>query len=242
MFNKQVMILLLLVLIFCSLAFAQTHTSPNYILTNPKILIAAGNASSGNFILDDVEIGKIFSGKAESANYKLNTSPPEEDLYINPPTLNEITSPTNNPIQALSGTKERGSSIYINGYEKIALDNEITWSCEETLSEGDNTFFIIARNGSGLESESVPVTITLDITPPFIVINQPLDGTIVNASLINVEGTVDGVSFTETREINPGLNTISKESTDEAGNTSTETVEIYLIRQPITTPPPIPGP
>ncbi|MEA3305873.1 MAG: hypothetical protein U9R52_03575 [Candidatus Omnitrophota bacterium] len=236
MHRKRALILSIAILISAPLTSAQTYKSQNYTLTNPRIVSSGGKANSANYSITNVQIGNPFSGKAKSANYTLEAYPIHKGTPPNPPTIDPVTTPTNNPVQALTGTKDIAASIYINGYEKVPLDNETTWSCLVELAEGANTFIISSKNIYGRESESVVVNITLDTVPPSIVINNPLDGTIVNTSRISVEGTIDDVPFVEEKDLDFGLNPVSIQAFDEAGNISCENIEIYLARTPIEPP------
>lgn len=92
--------------------------------------------------------------------YKLDSEPPL------PPTLNPVTSPTNVSSQTLTGTKDVGTSIYINGYLVVPLNNETIWSYNQALTEGNNDLIITACNKYGLESDSIAVNIFLDTSAP----------------------------------------------------------------------------
>lgn len=151
------------------LAFAQHYNSLHYILSNARIVTSSGEASSANYSLDQARIGDIFGGKAGSTNYTLNAGNIDEITLPNSPSLNPVITPTNNPLQALSGRKGAYASVYINGQEAVPLDREITWSYNITLSEGENRLTITARNRYGLESEPVYSAITIDTTPPALV-------------------------------------------------------------------------
>jgi len=78
------------------------------------------------------------------------------------PTLNEVITPTNISIQALSGTKETNSSIWINGVEVVPLNSSTNWSHSYNLSEGTNNISITSRDTVGNESSAVLTTIEYD--------------------------------------------------------------------------------
>ena len=48
--------------------------------------------------------------------------------------------------QTLSGTKEAGTSIILNGAEVAPMDSLTVWSCEMTLHEGRNPLSLYSRN------------------------------------------------------------------------------------------------
>ena len=233
---KRLCYILMILCVYAPNVFALSLSSNNYTINAPRIIISGGYASSQNYSINSANVGSVFSGMAESQNYSLDTISVKKKLSPNRPTLNQVTSPTNVALQRLSGTKDIATSIYINGYEVVALDNSMSWSYDKTLTEGDNHLIITTRNASGLESEPLYITITLDTIPPQIIISNPLDGTIVYTDPINVEGTIDGVPFSEARDIVSGPNEITIEASDEAGNVSYDAIEVYLIREPLALP------
>jgi uncharacterized repeat protein (TIGR02543 family) len=60
----------------------------------------------------------------------------------------------------LSGTKESGTSILINGSEKVALNNQTIWNTTVGLQEGKNTLTIVSRDAASNEM-SVSIVVTL---------------------------------------------------------------------------------
>lgn len=78
------------------------------------------------------------------------------------PTLNEVITPTNISIQALSGTKETNSSIWINGVEVVSLNSSTVWSYSYNFSEGNNNISVTSRDTVGNESPAVLTTIEYD--------------------------------------------------------------------------------
>lgn len=161
--------LIIIIFISSSIAFARTYTSPNYTLKNARIIISGGKAVSSIYSLNDVRIGNAFGEKAESTNYFLDATNIKKKAPVlppNPPTINSVTTPTNVSVQTLTGTKESGTSIYINGYQVVAQDNTAIWSCDYALNEGENYLVITARNKYGMESASIMASIFLDASPP----------------------------------------------------------------------------
>ena len=146
-------------IISSSIVSAKTYTSPAFVLLNARIVASGGKAISQNYSLGKVRIGNIFGSKAQSANYSLDLSTIDKITPPKDPTLNPVISPTNISTQVLSGRKDPGTSIYINGYEAVPIDNNTTWSYTQPLREGENILFITSRNAFGLESSAVSVTI-----------------------------------------------------------------------------------
>ncbi|MFZ5875917.1 MAG: integrin alpha [Nitrospirota bacterium] len=81
-----------------------------------------------------------------------------------------------NPV-SLSGTKEPGTFIRLNGRRISALDDDTTWEYQATLLSGSNDLRLTAVDEAGNESPPVDATITLTsacAAPPHPVF--PLDG------------------------------------------------------------------
>ncbi|MDP2905179.1 MAG: SpvB/TcaC N-terminal domain-containing protein [Candidatus Omnitrophota bacterium] len=67
-----------------------------------------------------------------------------------------------------------------------------------------------------------------DTTPPVIVITSPQDGAAVEGTSVQLQGTIDGVPFSESRPLNPGENILVKTAVDAAGNQSSISLKVYL--------------
>ncbi|MCK4554096.1 hypothetical protein KAU19_03985 [Candidatus Parcubacteria bacterium] len=75
------------------------------------------------------------------------------------PTINSVTSPTIDSTQAISGTKDADSSIWMNEEEIIPLDSLIEWNYNLSLIIGENNIEIIAKNSNGIKSAAATTTI-----------------------------------------------------------------------------------
>jgi hypothetical protein len=166
---KVLIPIVILCIFLSSLVFALSYNSTNYTMKNARIVTSAGKAASTDYSLTDVRIGSAFGGKTQSANYSLDATNIDKKIPLNPPsqpTVNSVTTPTNNPAQTLTGTKDSDTSIYINGYLVVPLDNQTTWSCNYTLVEGNNDLIITSGNKYNQESPSVLESIYLDTSSP----------------------------------------------------------------------------
>ncbi|MFA5143183.1 MAG: glucoamylase family protein [Candidatus Omnitrophota bacterium] len=118
---------------------------------------------------------------------------------------------------------------------KFSNDNS-TWSTPEgyattkawTLASGDGvkTVYVKYSDKSGNWSGSYSDTITLDTTPPVIVITSPADNAILNTTPVTVSYTVDGVSKSKQVSLVSGLNTITVTETDLASNTASASIKV----------------
>jgi len=102
----------------------------------------------------------------EAGSFVLDTVPPAA------PTLVIAAAATNLPSQVLTGTKDAFTAVVINGIERVALDEQTTWSCTYPLTEGVNTLSVVARDAAGNLSAAAQASITLDTTPPLFTIDQ----------------------------------------------------------------------
>lgn len=94
--------------------------------------------------------------------------------------------------------------------------------------DGEKTVNVQFMDAAGNWSQPVSSSITLDTIPPVIVITSPQEGFIAGDSNIQLQGTVDGVSFSETRTLTEGQNTLTKTAQDRAGNSSSSSVTVNL--------------
>lgn len=116
-----------------------------------------------------------------------------------PPTLDSLTSPTNNPVATITGVAEPGTEV------EILLNNVVQGTTtadpatgkfvlnEVALQEGTNTIVAVARYGSGeVSAPSQPVKVVLDTIKPVISQITPAFGSTVNTTMVTISARVDG--------------------------------------------------
>ena len=178
-----------------------------------RVAGTATTNSSGYYSIDTSGLSRgVYTLKAWHSLYAMQTvsvvissGDLRKDFYLKknevitvpPPTVNNVTSPTNQNKQTLSGTKQANTSIWINGTQAVSLNSSTSWQKQRNLSEGSNRFEIFAKNSQGNMSISVYKTIVCDTIPPVIIITSPDDEYVTSKSKIALQGTVDGVTFTE---------------------------------------------
>jgi hypothetical protein len=178
------------------------------------------------------------------------------------PTLS-LTSPTNgtltnDPSVTVAGSTDPGATVTIDG---VGVPVAANGSFRQTYSmaDGTHTFTVIATNGAGLTT-SESSTVSVDTSPPALLISSPTTGSITNNSVATVVGTtepgasvsVNGVqavvspsgSFSVALALVQGLNTISAIATDPFGNSATTSVTVTLdtFPPPLTLTSPTAGP
>ncbi|MDH5325722.1 MAG: hypothetical protein OEY58_09700 [Gammaproteobacteria bacterium] len=157
------------------------------LLTNNRSYILSGTKEAGSSIwLNAVEIQALNDSTNWSTSLSLqegnnalhltardNLGNESAVLGINvvldsmPPATPAVNSPltTENSAYVLSGTKEAGSSLWVNGVERVAVNNETGWSLNYTLTAGDNSFAITSKDSLGNESSVQNITVSLIVTP-----------------------------------------------------------------------------
>ncbi|WP_210425237.1 Ig-like domain-containing protein [Spongiibacter thalassae] len=120
-----------------------------------------------------------LQGQAMEAVYDgaltLDTTPPSAPSvanYAGFPAEHALS--TNNV--ALTGTRDVGSSIYVNGAQYVAA-NDDTWSAEVPLQQGINDLAVTARDAVGNESTAVALRFEVDSIAPAIAGMSPANGT-----------------------------------------------------------------
>lgn len=103
------------------------------------------------------------------------------------PTVGTVGTPppevTTDTSVTFGGTKTNGTSIWINGAEVVALNEETIWSVTLTnLVEGNNILVIIAKDAAGVASAPATINIIVDNLPPEIrnVTYRDPDGNVLN--------------------------------------------------------------
>lgn len=109
--------------------------------------------------------------------------PPKPTVWPTPAVTPAATFP-------LSGTKTPGTSIWVNGVERVPLNDATHWVTTVNLTEGDNVFLLTAKNALGNTSSSAAANIIVDNLPPVIAVS-PGTPTKTNVNPFRFTGTVD---------------------------------------------------
>ncbi|MCB9523972.1 MAG: chitobiase/beta-hexosaminidase C-terminal domain-containing protein [Myxococcales bacterium] len=103
---------------------------------------------------------------------------------IEPPAIDDYTTPTNVGAFVLSGTKPAGSAIEIDGQLAIPESPEQAWEANINLVPGENVFRVRSVD-MGTRSAEVVVRVVYDITPP-TVSASPAGGVFLNPVSVTV--------------------------------------------------------
>jgi hypothetical protein len=170
-----------------------------------------------------------------------------------------ITSPTSlitvgtTPLTITGTVDNAHAQVTVNGAPVPLINGQFEASVQ--LSEGFNE--IIARAVDPLQSEATAsIVVSLDATPPYVTVQSPQDGAVVDSdriavmglvndivrgtvsdeqALVTVNGVVASVSnrsyLAENVPLQPGANTINISAADAVGNTEIKT--IHVTYQPL---------
>ena len=126
-----------------------------------------------------------------------------------------------------------------SGISQMQFSNDgLTWSAPEAyavskswaLLAGDGEKIVYAKFSDTAGNWSAPATdaIMLDTTAPVIVITSPADNSAANQKNITVNYTVDGQARSENRTLTEGLNTLTVNAADPAGNMASASLRVTL--------------
>lgn len=102
-------------------------------------------------------------GNSRYSNVVSATTPP-----LSKPVVNAFASPTSENPYLFSGTKDAFTSLYMNGSEAVPLNSDTAWSAAYTLSHGNNSIVVSAKDSAGNQSEAEAIAIVFDTTPPVV--------------------------------------------------------------------------
>ncbi len=122
-----------------------------------------------------------------------------------------------------SGTVVSSSPIIV----RYSL-NGAAKSVARALTEGNNSITIAETDSSG-RSGSASITVTLDSTPPKVVITSPGNGVTLAATPITVNYTLDDkTKKVVSKALEEGANIITIEETDSLGRVGSDTITVNL--------------
>ncbi|MDH5445719.1 MAG: carboxypeptidase-like regulatory domain-containing protein [Gammaproteobacteria bacterium] len=155
------------------------------------------------------------------------------------------------PLQVSGTVSDPASTVTLNG--AIVPHSGGTFSAAVSLEEGHNTVIARVVNSAG-EEVTDSISVSLDKTPPYITIDNPVDGQTVSIASIPVSGLVNdivrgtvseaqanvlvngvqaGVSnrsyLAQNITLQEGVNTITVTASDQVGNTASKSITINYV-------------
>lgn len=188
--------------------------SGNDLTINWRISFKSSFAGTKNVYLYAYDTRMAFTpGLQQKGTYNIQTD-------NTPPTIsiNSVPSPTNQDVIL---------SYAVTDNQTPSEEIVVTGDSSPYVTEGTHNVTLTARDLAGNNS-SASISFTIDKTPPVVIITSPTAGAVVEDSQIQLQGTVDGEAFSETRSLVEGENTLIKTATDSAGNTASASVTVYL--------------
>lgn len=221
--------------------------------------------SSGNFSIGmllnngnntiSVKAIDVDGNTGESETVSVNVDAKKPAIIITSPTDGSL---TNNAAVTIAGTVTLATqvNVIVNGISTPVAVTGGAFTTTATLSAGDNIICVTAYDSTHTGDAdylgaSGSRMVTLDITPPVVAINTPVNNSYVGTAGAVVSGTVDDPGVTTARLIlngsapltigvedgqfrqsiglAQGTNTIIVQATDEAGNTSLATPRTVTV-------------
>ncbi len=193
--------------------------------TNDDVILTY-TVSDNLTITDNIAITGENSPYTDEGKYSVVLS--AEDEAGNSTISNRVNFTIDKTPPVIIITSPQPNSVFIA--PEVTLQGTIDgepFSETRILTEGSNTLTKETTDTAG-NTSSASITITLDTHAPVIMITNPSDNALVNTPEVTLQGTIEGEPFSETRILTEGLNTLTKETTDAAGNTSTESITVTL--------------
>ena len=214
----------------------------------PVFLLKATPIAPGERLVQSVVLGNPSNVRLSFVAGVYSSPPPLTVIITKPATLITVGS---TPL-AIEGTvSDPAATLTVNGVP--ITNNAGAFKANVALVEGHNA--VVARAVSGGQEATGVISVSLDLTPPYITIESPVDGATVTTRLIAVSGlindivrgtvsdgqanvTVNGKAATVSNrtylardvELVEGANTLTVQASDQVGNTNAVQVNvIYTV-------------
>jgi len=195
---------------------------------------------------------KVVNGGQNIFSFQpaLQVSQTEQEL----PLSVEITSPESlitigySPLLVQGTISKTGAILTVNGKEIPHSNGQ--FSAEVALEEGHNTIVASARDAAGVQA-SATLSVSLDLTPPYITVESHDDGQVVRQESVTITGLINDVvrgTIEETQanvtvngkeavisnrsyaasdiQLTEGDNLITVRGSDQVGNVSEQTLSL----------------
>ncbi len=157
----------------------------NAVAFTPNIQITEGNYTIAVTLVDNAgNTSALFN-----AGFSVDQTPPAAPVVNTTPSVT-----TTNPL-TITGSKEAGTSIWLNGGEVAGISNLTSWSFDAPLTAGSNALAITAVDGAGNISVAANVNVSFDNTAPGFVsptADGVLDGTSVSLDWSSYDEMANG--------------------------------------------------
>ena len=214
-------------------------------LDGTPVTVAGDNSfSQGVTLVNGVNTFNLVATDAAGNQSNQTLTVTLEDTV--PPTIS-VTGPpdgllTNQVTQTITGSLDEPANLTING-NSVTLGAGNSFSYSLDLAEGANTITIIAEDAA-TNSSTVTLNLTLDTIAPTVIVTAPADGLVTSQVAQTITGSIDeaatlkingndvtlgaGNSFSINTDLAEGDNVFTLAATDNAGNTSSQTLTLTL--------------
>lgn len=196
----------------------------------------------GEYLLKLVVTGSDGSSVEDSVQVLIANQLPF--ILLDEPQNNLVTK---NPIVTVSGRTGQRTLVTLNDNE-VHVNSDGSFSQDIQLSEGANNITVKAYGSSGQSGEYVVHrSIVLDMKPPEITIDSPVDFQVIHVPYITVEGQVNEAAeisilskrvwpdgngrFQRRLSCSEGINLISVMAFDELGHHSSASLRVIFERE-----------
>ncbi len=223
--------------------------SPGGVVVESATFRLSGDGLSAAALAASVTEGLVFGVRIQSTpgpefsakvHMLAGTAPVEE-----PPTI-AIATPADgvllaaSPVTISGTTSDANAAVDVNG--SSATNTDGSWTTTLDLADGPHTLTATATNGAGSGSDQIAVTV--DTTPPVVVIGDPPDGFATVAAAVDVSGsvtdaspiatfTLDGVevplqggAWSASVALAPGTQVITAVAVDQAGHQGSASIGV----------------
>ena len=126
-----------------------------------------------------------------------------------------------------------------SGLDTMQFSNDgLTWTMAEPYAttknwklnsgDGQKIVYVKVSDKAGNASTAIAKSILLDMTPPNIVITSPIDRSFVNTPNKSVQYTCDGTAKSRVVMLTEGINTVTIQDNDAAGNVGSASIQVTL--------------
>ncbi len=127
-----------------------------------KLVFTPSAAWADSLYTINVQLEDNFTNRSKAKQYSFTL-----DTTVPPaPVIGPVSSPTHNPAQTISGTKEAYGALLLNGNQIVGHTSQTTWSHTVNLTAGANNYSFVARDRAGNLSSEAAVEIVFDDIPP----------------------------------------------------------------------------
>ncbi|MCP4171099.1 MAG: hypothetical protein GY758_10050 [Fuerstiella sp.] len=151
---------------------SQAEIPGDWTFSGTGLIFTPAGAFSDSVYTVDIQLEDNFGNRGAllQNSFTVDTVRPPDPGY------DPVVSPTYNPTQIITGTKEAFAAILLDSEVIAGHTSGTTWEYTAALNEGENLFVLTAQDRAGNLSETVTFSIVYDDSPPPPVNTLTADG------------------------------------------------------------------